>query len=292
MKNEFDYLNDVKMDLSEYEIADLTDLERSKMKNIIKKTRKIKIGKIAGIAACVAVVAAFSQTAFAQNLIDNIVKSISTGHNQFLQVDDSKAVNLPDELVGLVFDKNGNSVTSYQKDTQYYDKDGNKITDFETFIRENIDVTKIETEDGSVKVTFSDKTTDPLKEAKGEGYPVIDDEKAINDNLSFKSKMPTYLPEGFSFYGGVPMGKDYLFVYYKNQDTGKWFVVHERIINENTAFGYATDGTIEETKINGNKAVISDGRSIDWECDDISIAVQGRGEISKEDLFKVAKSIK
>lgn len=291
MKDKYDYLNDVKMDFSIYEDYNLSELESKKMKNAIKTHKKISIGKLTTIAACITMLIVCSQTTFAKNIINNIIKSISTGHNQFTQVDNSVS-KLPDELVGFVFDRNGNSVTNYAKGTDYYDKDGNKITDFRTFIKENINVTEIETENETVRVAFSDETTDPLEQARNDGYPVITDEKTIDRYLSFNSKLPSYLPLGFSFYGATAMGTDYLFVYYKNQDTGKWFAVHERIINENTTFESSTDGTLEETKVNKNKAVITDNRNIDWECDGISIGVLGRGEISKDELIKVAKTIK
>ena len=45
-KNVFDYLNDVKMDFSDYEIMNLTELERNTMKNVNKPHKKFTVGKL------------------------------------------------------------------------------------------------------------------------------------------------------------------------------------------------------------------------------------------------------
>ena len=293
MKNEFDYLNDVKMDFSIYEKSELTDLERVKMKKLIKNNKKINRGKILGLAACIATVAIFSQTVFAKELFVSILKTVSTGHNHFSVVDSSNLeTKLPKEAVGLIFDKDGKKAKTYQQGVDYYDKDGNKIEDYEAFLTEHLDSVTIESEDGKVKVSLNDKASnDPLAHAKECGYPIIDDISKINDYLSFTAQLPEYLPEGFTFYGASAYGTDYLFVFYMN-DANEYLMLHERIINEETAFSTGTDGTIEEIDINGNKAVLMDDRSIDWECDGISVGFNSRGCISRDELLKVAKSIK
>ncbi len=100
MKNEFDYLNGAAIDFSKYEETNLTGKELENMKNVIKnspdKKRRIRWGAVAGLAACVAVVAAFTQTAFGKELIGAVIKTISTGKNTFYQYDMSNAeVEIP-----------------------------------------------------------------------------------------------------------------------------------------------------------------------------------------------------
>lgn len=269
MKNEFDYLNDVKMDLSIYEEVKLTDMECSKMKNSIKKNKKISIGKVSILAACIAVLALGSQTVFAKDFVSNIIKTISTGHNQFSQMDSSisdeelQAINLN------LYDSEGNPVEYTDKDFEYYDKNGEKIA--------------------IAKTDVSDE--EPLEYSRKSGYPIITDESEINSYLSFKAKLPTYLPEGFTFHGASAYGEDYLFVYYMNKSTGKHIMIDERAINDETAFSAGTDGKVEPIKINSYDAVMMDDRNIDWECDGISVGVSGRGEITRDELIKIAESI-
>lgn len=294
MKNEFDYLNDVKTDFSVYGEIELTDTERVKMKNIIKKNKKLNRGKIIGLAACVAVAAVFSQTVFAKELFGTILKTFTTGHNQFALVDtDGMSVKLPECAIGLIFDKDGNKVTEFKKDTDYYDKDGKKIDDYEMFMKSNFpDGITMHTEDGDIMISFAEQdNNDPLENAKKFGYPIIHDIEKINSYLNFEAQLPQYLPEGFTFYGASAYGTDYLFVYYMN-DKGEYLMLDERIINDETAYSSATEGTIEEIEINGSKAVIMDKRSINWECGGISIGFNGRGVISEDELIKVANSIK
>ncbi|MBP3361636.1 MAG: DUF4367 domain-containing protein [Clostridia bacterium] len=294
MKNEFEFLNDVKMDFSDYEAIELTDTERDNMKKAIKQRKKISINKVLGIAACVALAAVLSQTAFAQSFIGRIVKSVSTGHNTFYQMDNTGAeAELPEAFDGLLYDADGKPAKTFVVGAEYYDKDGNKIEDTEKYLAEHVDKEKLEYEDENVKVSLaSGKSEDPLEHTAEMGYPVIKNIDEIAGYLCFAPKLPGYLPEGYSFYGASAYGEEYLFVYYKNEATGNYFSVHERIINDETAFEAGTDGDMYETEINGNKAVVYDGSSVDWEEDGISVGISSRGGFSEEELIKVALSVK
>ena len=107
-RNEFDFLNDVKMDFSDYEIMNLSEMERNKMKNVNKPHKKFSVGKVSALAACVALVVALSQTAMAKDFFSNIISSVSTGHNLFVKTDDSNMkMTLPDEVKGKFYDKDG-----------------------------------------------------------------------------------------------------------------------------------------------------------------------------------------
>ena len=299
MKNEFDYLNDVTIDFSAYEEAELSETERAKMKNVIKKHKKISRTKIITLAACVGAVAVFSQTVFARELVSSIINSLSTGYNQFVQTDDSNiSATLPKELKGLIFDENGNEISQFDTDGVYYDKDGNKIEDFKAFLKDNLngkdELTYI-TEDGEVTVgiEYDENTDDPLELSKSLGYPIIEDPTEIDSYLSFESQLPEYLPDGYEFYGASAYGTDYLFVYYKNPETDQFITVDERIINDETAFGTGTDGSMYETDINGCKAVVMDDKNINWETDGISIGISmDDQDLAENELIKIAESVK
>ncbi|MDD6214143.1 MAG: DUF4367 domain-containing protein [Firmicutes bacterium] len=297
MKNEFDYLNDTEIDFSIYDEQQLTKKERRRMKNVIKKHQKINYLKLAGLAACVALVAVFAQTALAQEFFVKIIKSVSTGYNTFVETDsDGAAVPVPVELSGLIFDKNGLQANKISSGETYYDKNGKKITDLQKFAQEYTDSLTIVNADGTeTTVNIKDAgDSDPLINAAAEGWVVISDPEKINDYLDFSAKLPKYVPEGFRFYGATasPTDGQYLFVYYKNDKTEKCISVHERILNEETAFSASFDGKMTETKIHGNKAVIYDGRNIDWEEDGISIGISAKNAVSKAELLKIADSVK
>lgn len=280
------------MDFSDYENIELTDTERENMKKAIKQKRKISRRKVLGIAACIALAAVLSQTAFAQSFIGRIVKSVSTGHNTFYQTDNTGAeAELPKAFWGLLYTADGKPAKTFVVGEEYYDKAGNKIENVSEYLAENAEVTEFS--DENIKISVAGKRNeDPLEHTAELGYPIIKNIDEIDGFLCFDSKLPEYLPEGYSFYGASAYGDEYLFVYYKNQETGNYFMVHERIINEETAFSSGTDGEMHETEIRGHKAVVSDGSSIDWEEDGISVGISSRGGFSEEELIKVALSTK
>lgn len=291
-KNPFDYLNDVKMDFSDYEIVNLTESERKKMKNVNKQHKKFSAGKLSALAACVALVVVFSQTAIAKDFFSNIISSVSTGHNQFFKVDDSgMKMMLPDEIKGKLFDKDGNPVTVYKNGEKLYDAEGCEISDVPRYITETLGIDTLTMNGEKVKVQVKAADKDVLKEAEEAGQNVVYEVDKMNEFLNFSPKLPGYVPENFEFFGATADG-DYLFLYYREQETGNYFVIHERAINDETAFSQSTDGTLIETTVNGSKAVLMDGKSLDWEADGISISVMGRNVINTADIYKIADSIK
>ena len=169
----------------------------------------------------------------------------------------------------------------------WYDQNGNEITDLQAFAHEH-GITVLTTAEGTVQL--SEKETDPLASARKDGYPVISNPDDINSYLSFCAKLPSWLPDGYTFFGATAYGDQYLFVYYKNQE-GNYIMLDERILNEETAFSTGTDGVLETASVNGNSAVLLDGTSLNWETDDISIGISSRGLLSREELFKLAESI-
>ena len=287
-KNEFDYLNDVKMDFSVYENGSISEEEIRRMrKNAVNKRRKLKV--VYSLAACVAIVAV-AGTAFASGYLDNVIKTLSTGHNQFIQTDASAPDELPDELKGKIFDENGNAVEYLYKEDigNIYDENGERINDV------NLVSMYEEATDGSVEVYSV--TDDGDAEAFTQNYATIDEAQA---EAEFDIKTPEYLPEGYSLSrtyayeneDGSVSGK-YRNIEYKNED-GDEIIVMERLIDDTTAYTYSTDGTVEETTINGRTAAITDGNCIDWETEDgVSVSINGGHSLSVDELIKIAESVK
>lgn len=275
MKNKYDLLNNVQMDFDAYEPCTLNSKELEAMKQNATKAMKKKprIKKYLTLAACIALVAALSQTTFAQELVENIIKSISTGHNRFTQVQTPDTAPVPEELQGKIFDKDGNPLTFYTNGQEIYDENHSKIIS-----TDQIMITPADSDDGLESKKFYVNTPDDIQQ-----------------HASFDVKLPSYLPEGYTFENAYffkeddgSVSGDYLFVHYKNAD-GKKIIIDERIINDETAFEAGTDGSIEETKINGHKAVIMDGKSVDWEADGASYGVNGP---DKQEAVKIAESMK
>jgi hypothetical protein len=299
MKNEFDYLNDVKVDFSKYDLEKLTELERMKMINAIAKGKNKFWVKAASIAACLTIVITLNQSVYAQSIINDIVKSISTGFNHFVQVDNANIeIELPKEV--KLYDKNGIPLTTYRSGDVAYTKDGELIINVTEYALENFNISLEAEDESGLSVIISDKREDdPVAAGSNENRLIINDEKEIDDYLNFKAKLPAYLPNGYVFYGAElyknsdgSVSGDYLNIYYKNHASGKSFIVMERMLNDDTAFTLSTDGTIEETKVNGCKAVLVGNSSLDWETGNISVSIAGRDALSRNELFEVAESVK
>lgn len=287
MKNEYDYLNDVKMDFSLYNNEEITEREVKDMAKFVnEKNKKLKgkhTSKRVFIAVCAAV-AAVTCTAFAsEGYLDRIIKIIATGYNSYYQIDSSQPYELPDELKGKIFDKNGNALESLNEEDfgNIYDNEGNIIDNkkFKEMFEEVIDTVD------DYDAETSEKNFESIEEA----------EKAA----VFDIKFPHYIPKGYELErvytykdsdGGI--SGQYMTIEYKNSK-GDLLHIFERILNEETAFISSTDGTVEETEINGRKAAIQNDNFIGWETEDnVSVEIATRGNISKEEMIKMAESVK
>ena len=289
MKNEYDYLNDVKMDFSVYD-------DEMKKEIMEMKKGKMSIRKIAVIAACAAAVA-ITGTAFASGYVTKIVKSISTGHNMMIQTDDTGMEwEIPEKLSGKFYDKDGNELHSITYGMTYgdlYDKDGNRYDEasiaqmfIDSGYADDADIRVEASKDNGTKIPYDDET---LK--------VYTSLEEFDADLSFDLKSPEYVPDGYSFlYGNGYRDKDgkmsgnYAVLTYSNgKDT---FSIHERVINDKTSFETSTNEDVTETLINGCTAAVSD-HEIMWEQSGISITViSGSSSVTGGELLKVAESIK
>ncbi|MBU3215981.1 DUF4367 domain-containing protein [Clostridium estertheticum] len=265
----------------------LKSISENKGENTMKKSNKFKKTAIAVAAICIVSVSVM-QTSFAQEIADKVIKTISLGHISVMQMEPSKIkeMRLTDEYKGKVFDKQGKQVQVVTQDNynELYTAKGEKIANMQG---------------GKITTVAEQEKMD--KESKDAVVEVKDSSK-LNYYTCFDVKLPTFLPEGYKFDRAkfykeknetkVENSK-YIELYFTNEKTGKSISMQQRFPDETTKGELSTDGTIEKTKINGVNAVISDDRNIDWETKNaIYFLSAGKGGITKNELIKIAESIK
>ncbi|QAT63263.1 DUF4367 domain-containing protein [Acidilutibacter cellobiosedens] len=248
---------------------------------IMRKSNKTK--KFA-VAASVAVICfSLMQTSFAQDLLAKIVNSISLKHINVEQIEEPETYQIPEELKGKIFDKDGNPIKEFSKsyaDDGVYTADGEKIVDFK---------------DGKI-ITESDEVNN-----REDNYMIVKDQEKLNDYTCFKVILPQYLPEGYEFdraefykgENGVVKDSKYIDLYFVNKETGKQIFMQQRFADEETAYSMSTGDKIEKVKINGIDAIISDGGNIDWENNGVLYSMHMHGkDISRSEIIKAAESVK
>ncbi len=280
------------------ELGDLDFSSKSNKENMFKKiikeenrscdsmkksSRSRRIGTMVASLSLVGVLSIpFMQTSFAQDLVDKVIKTISLGRTSFTQYESPKIdkIPVPSEYKGKIFDKNGNPIEIFTEENAkegMYTANGEKIAYFE---------------EGKIITVEEEKEIEKNKNL------IIKDANEINQYTSFKASLPTYLPEGYKFdratfykTGGEVKNSKYATLYFTN-DKGKELYMQQRENCEETGSSLGTDGKIEEVKINGVDAVIVDNRSISWETPEVIYFLSGKGNINKDELIKVAESMK
>ena len=252
----------------------------------VKKSNKARrtITKVASIALVCILGFSIMQTSFAQEVVGKIVKTISLGHITIFEeepLENMEPVPVPAELQGKIFDKDGKPVEelSVDKPQKIYTVDGEEIA----YIGSN----------GEIITVAEDE------KMREEEYLVVKDSNELNDYTCFNVILPSYLPEGFEFdraefykdENGIVEDTKYIDLYFTNEKTGKFIWMQQRFADEET--GYVTGANkVEEVKINGIDAIISDDKDIDWEANGVLYSILGRGEITRAELIKIAESIK
>lgn len=264
MKNKYRALNNVKMDFSGYEEYQLSDLEMEKMKksieNRVKNGKKLSWKKLAAVAACVAVVAALTQTSFAKSIVNGIIEKVSTGHNTVTKVDPNYSPAPIDKEILSETEENGVKIVEYA--------DGS-----------------------SVMVSYAGEG-----DISERHFYVNENE--IANYTSFAPKLPSYLPEGYAFDTAYLMkdengnaSGDYLFIEYKNEAADKKIRIHERVANDETGYETGAVGEITQVDINGSNAALYDN-TIMWEADGVSVEISGfEAGLDNDALVKMAKSV-
>ena len=296
MKKEFEFLNEVEMDFSKYEEASLSEMERVRMKqNLKKNSRNFQFRKnMTRAAACAAVLLAFSQTTFAKDIMEKIV---SIGHSSVVIEEEQNPdmdyiYPIPEELIGQVFDENGNELSEVTGETaKIYDKDGNEVM----ICSENADGSAGDSDADSV--TYYLERVDAMSKELDEDEDIcsFSSEAELAEVLCFDLKVPKTLPEGFSLvkaYGfkdeNGEVSPDYAVLVYGNGE--KEFSIHERRDSEETKF----ETGLSDAKVidfDGVDAVYTDS---EFECswDGVTVSILGREAISGDEILDLAKAMK
>ena len=248
----------------------------------MKMNKKIGLKKVAIVAVAAVSIVGVMQAEVAQDMMSKVIKVFRTEHiivNQEEQVELTE-MPVPASLKGKIYLEDGTPVEKFTKDmTAFYTAEGEKIADIDIQTGEVI-------------------TEEEEKRKKDETILTEYDSSKINSYLCFKAKLPTDLPEGYTFSraelykdeNGKVENSKYLSLYFENAVTGKVIYVQERFADEETAYEICTDGTVEEVDINGAKAILADGKNLDWEADGLLFGISTRNNISVEELIKMAKS--
>lgn len=248
-----------------------------------------KLKKTGVVAASLLVVSTLTaQAAFAQDMTNNVVKSLSLGHFTAIQYDGSKEEEyiLPGSLKEKIFDNKGNAIEKITKDTS---KDGIYTKDKEKIVSWNA-------VDGSVT---TEKQAKEEEEKAKENTLNITDSSKLSDYTCFDIKLPAYLPEGYtfekaSFYkdekGNVKDSK-YADLFFINKVTGKEIYMQERFACDETKAELGTDDKIESIKINGADAILEGENHIDWEDNNIIYFLSAK-DMTRDEAIKIAESVK
>ena len=283
MKNQYDYLNDAHIDLSIYEEECITEEDVQKM--TISKNRRTGIKKKAVILSAAAVLAVATGVAASEGHIEKIIRSFTTGHNLFIQLDPNASHDLPKEVIGKLYDENGQVITAITDGDikNMYDKDSSRLTQEQ--------VQQIFYDALGTDVISADE-----KNAATESRSTIEEARSM---VEFDIKYPEYVPQGFSFNRAYAYKNDdgsisgyYITLEYTN-DKGEEITIMERLLNDETAFEMSTDGELEEMMLNGRRTIINDGRSADFETEDnVSVSIHTKNCVSKDELIRMTESIK
>lgn len=257
-------------------------------KNMRKSNKSRYITKVASVALVGLLSISLMQTSFAQEVVGKVLKTISLGHivvfeDEFVEMD---SYPVPDGLKGKVFDKDGNPIIEFSTENSQdiYTADGEKID----YLIDSLDV-----ETGKV-ITIAGS-----EEQWEEDSLIVKNPDELNNYTCFDVIIPSYLPEGYKFEkaefykdeNGIVENSKYISLYFTNEEPGKYIYMQQRFADKETA--YATGGTnVEEVKINGADGVIYSDKNLDWEANGIIYGLSGRGEADKDELIKIAESIK
>lgn len=264
----------------------LENINQYKGENIIMKSKRNKLYKrLAGVGIACIVTITLSQTSFAQNFVEKIIKSISLEHVKFVEEEDHKleveSMPVPEKLKGKLFDKDGNLIEIFTKEMKkFYTADGEEIDDFDM---------------RTGKIITVSQAKEKVLEVK--------DTNELNKYTCFNVILPSYLPEGYKFdraeffkgKAGDVKDSKYITIYFTNEKTGKNIYMQQRFACEETRT-VSNGSNIEKIKINGVDAISSDGvrsnsKSIDWEANGVIYGITSKG-IAREELIKLAESIK
>ncbi|WZL73412.1 DUF4367 domain-containing protein [Clostridiaceae bacterium 35-E11] len=292
--HEYDDILELSRMLADRDFSKTSNKERvyyQTLKNIkqyqeghMRNSNKSSFNKVASIALVCLLGFSITQTSFGHNMIDKVLRTISLGHITISEEApiEREPMPVPEELKGRIFDQDGNEIHEFTMEhTQIFTADGEEIA-------------HINRETGEII------TVEERKKQKESDTLVVKDPDQLSNYTRFKVILPDYLPRGYRFdraglfkdeSGVVPENSKYIELFFTNDETGEYMYMQQRFADEETAYSTGSD-QVEALKINGVDAVFYGGKNIDWEYNGVIYMLSGRGVVSREELIKIAESIK
>lgn len=266
------------------EFKDILEIERSKGRLTMGKLKKFGITAASLVCAATLVM----QTAFAQDIVNKIVKSLSIDGLTVYENKDEEdmwARDMPEAAKGRVFDAEGNVVEKINSENMDY--------------LYNADGAHVWVDDDGIILTDKEMD-DRLEQNRKENEDVMLNITDINEiwkYVNFNVYLPEYIPEGYEFisaeadnYEKTGLDKSHWCgVYYENKESQGSFYLQLSYVDGIEA-GETFFNNIEKGNVNGSDAIISDD-AIVWVSGNVrySLFVQSLG---KEEGMKIAESIK
>lgn len=238
--------------------------------------------------ACIAAVILTGVTAYASGgfeYLQKVIKEVKIGdHSTYTQVENIVTeIDVPENLKGQLFDKNGNVLTKIKSDEMLYNKNGEVV-----FLTGN--------DNSEIKLVTEAEYNANIK-AQEENYTKIYDLNEATKYFNEDVMLPSYLPEGYKFdrvqfYSDIISQNeksDYMIIVYSNGSTE--FEMNLRHMTEETAYFASTDQELEELVINGNKAVKL-GRGLTVGIGNVEYTLSTNDVVSMDELVKMAESLK
>lgn len=233
------------------------------------------------LVAC-AVSASVVNPTFAQEILGRVLQTINLGHIIANEMDPDQIPEIPEEMKGKIYDKDGRPVVSFDQEIergQIFTADGEPIVNFV---------------DGK---PVTQKEQDVLDKEKAAGIFSVKTLAELNEYAAFEVKLPEYLPEGIAFdHGELYKGKEgisgkYVDLIFTSEKKGIKFWMQQSYADHETAYEMSTDGKIEQVKVNGIDAVLMNSKSLDWEADGVLYSLSTQG-LDREEIMQIAESIR
>jgi len=250
----------------------------------MKINKKLGLRKVAVVAVAAISICGVMQTAIAKEMVQKVIKTFTMEHIIVNQEEEMEWTEMPvpDSLKGKIYTVEGEKITVFTKDmTSFYTAEGEEIEDMDA---------------KTGKITTKKEAQLIASEQKLVEYDV----SKLGEYICFEAKLPSYLPEGYTFdraefykdEEGKVKNSKYIDLYFKEKVTGNELFIQERFADEETAYEIGTDGKIEEIELNGIKAILMDDKHLDWEAEGILFSFSSHHNVSREELIKIAESIK
>jgi hypothetical protein len=270
-------------------LTKFSETQNNKQGEIYMKKR---VFRPAVIAAAI-VITTFALTAAVNaGSIMNIIHTFTIGdHAEYSVVEypdgvleelQTRRSEIPAEIQGQLFDKEGSVLTEYPEDGKLYNADG-------------IPVVVRDSSDGGY-------TIKSVEENENEMYTRFDTIAEAEPYLAFDPLMPDTLPEGFAlnsiavFNGedGKPVSENkYLEMFFSNAGESQEIYVQLRLMDEETRFDNAVSPEARKISINGSIGII-DGKMLNVEIDGVMYMISALNceSVSQDDMIAMAESLK